>query len=541
MLHFFGRVCVLLFLLLTLQGCNPGEEPSEPAEQREGSPRVILVGVDGADWSVIEDMVAQGELPGFSRMMEEGAYGTLMNPGPQVSPVVWTTFATGHFSRDHGILDFVHPYTDVSGKQPVDVSRRRKPALWNVLDAYGLESTVIGYFVSYPAEPINGRVVSDRAFQGLEGSVWPEKLGQVSREVRRAVRDDREALYARFLPWPYDPAQAEDESSEYHAAARVVKGRVDQRILADAYLRRMTERLLESPSDLFVSYYRLTDIMSHSAWFYHDDADWDEAPTAENKALLGELVRESYRYVDEVIEMMLDRYGGQANILVVSDHGFGSATGRYATNRELLTGNHRPDGVILAHGPDIRPGPIEPTTIMDVFPTLASLLGVPVADTIPGSVNYQLLAESFLSRQPPEFVARYDFDWQAVEARDVDDEAQAEEMESLRGLGYVGEGVTVGDGADDSGYDFWNASDSLIAGNLHAETVYYLLRGDVAAADAVVATLERNRPELLRPLLARTRAKIQGLARQLETEAALAPELESFLQRHRSETSESEQ
>lgn len=532
MLHVFGRACPLVLSLLLLAGCDTGERTSPAPDSRQDSPALILIGVDGADWAVIDDLVAQGELPGFSRMMQEGAYGTLMNPGPQVSPVVWTTFATGHFSRDHGILDFVYPFTDVAGKQPVDVSLRRKPALWNVLDAYGLESTVIGYFVSHPAESVKGRIVSDRAFQGLEGSLWPEDLGAMSDEVRRSVRADSEALYARFLPWPYDPAQAEDESSRYHTAARIVKGRIDQRILSDAYLRRMTERLLESPADLLVSYYRIVDIVSHSAWYYYDDSDWEHGPSTEDQALLGDIVQESYRYVDEVIELMLDRYGGQANIVVISDHGFGSATGPYATQKDVLTGNHRPDGVILAHGPDIRAGRIEPTTIMEVFPTLASLLGVPVADTIPGSVSHELLAESFLERQPPHFIDRYDFGWQQAAGREVDKEAQAEEMESLRGLGYVGEGVTVGDRADSSGYDFWSASDRLVVGNLHAEAVYYLIRGDIAAADAVVDALQRNRPDLLQFFLARTRAKVQALRQRLDMGDKLAPGLTVFLAQH---------
>lgn len=523
-------------LTVALAGCGSDDAPPPPdgaGRTGEETPRVVVVGIDGAEWEVIDRLVAQGELPGFAELIAEGAHGQLMNPGPQVSPVVWSTFATGHFARDHGILDFVYPYEDVSGKQPVDVSRRRKPALWNLLDAKGLESTVVGYFVSYPAESIDGHIVSDRAFQGLEGSVWPEGLRTVSEEVRKAVEAERESLHSRFLPWPYDPAQAEDASSRYQQAARVIKGRIDKRILADEYLRRMTERLMQAPGDLLISYYRIVDIVSHSTWYYHDASDWEEGPAPETEALLGDLVNESYRYADEIIQMMLDRFGGNSNIIVISDHGFGSSTGRYATRNPLLTGNHRPNGVILAHGPDIRPGELEPTTIMEVFPTLVTLLDLPVADTIPGVVNRNLLTDEFLDRRPPRFVARYDFDWQAVEAREVDEAAQAEEMESLRGLGYVGEGVTVGDQPAASGFDFWGASDRLIVSNLHAETVYHLIRGDVAAADTVVHALERNRPDLVNLLLARTQAKIEGLRRETDSGEALAPRTSEFLRGHR--------
>jgi predicted AlkP superfamily phosphohydrolase/phosphomutase len=89
---------------------------------------VIVVGIDGAERDVIEPMIEAGELPNFRRFIEEAAFGHLINPGPQVSPLVWTTFATNHFGRGHGILDFVYPLSDVDRKQPVDSTLRREPA-----------------------------------------------------------------------------------------------------------------------------------------------------------------------------------------------------------------------------------------------------------------------------------------------------------------------------------------------------------------------------------------------------------------------------
>lgn len=533
--------CLKLFVtavsaLLLVASCGGDGDSASGGKPDTGAPAVIVIGADGAEWQVINDLVEQGELPGFARMMEEGAHGHLLNPGPQVSPVVWTTFATGHFSRDHGILDFVHPFTDTEGKQPVDVSLRRKPALWNLLDAHDKRSTVIGYFVSYPAEPVAGRIVSDRAFQGLEQSVWPEAIESLSDEIRRSVRDDREALYARFLPWPYEKAQAEDESSPYHEAARLVERNVDNRIVSDEYLKRMTEALIDEPADLLISYYRIIDIASHALWYYYDASDWDEKPSEEQMELLGDVVQESYRYVDEVIQLMLERFGDEANIFVISDHGFGSAIGQYAPRANpLLTGNHRPNGVILAHGPDITPGELEPTTIMEVFPTLAGLLGVPIADTLPGGIEYDLLREEALDEQPPQYTERYDFGWRVVEGREVDAEAQAEEMESLRGLGYIGEGVTLGDAADGE-YDFWSVEANLLVANLHGEVVYYLLRGDESAADAVANSLKRNAPHLLPLLLARTRAKVHSLRRDVPGADDLAPETEAFVKRHQGST-----
>ena len=524
------------FSLLALAACSDAPQTDRPTDDADpaASPEVIVIGVDGAEWQVIEDMVGRGELPGFARLMEEGAYGHLINPGPQVSPVVWTTFATGHFGSEHGILDFVYPFDGGSGKQPVDVSLRQQPALWNVLDAHGKQSTVIGYFVSWPAEAIDGRIVSDRAFQNIDHKVWPESLEPVSREVRRSVFREESELYQRFFPWPYEDAQAEDESSPYYRAAKMVKGRVDNRIRSDEYLRRMTDRLFHEPADLFISYYRIVDIVSHSLWKYYDASDWDEKPDQRQVELLGDVLEESYRYVDEVIQQAFEKHGDRSNIFVISDHGFGSGTGRYQPQASgLLTGNHRPNGVVLAHGPDIQPGRLEPITIMEIFPTLAYLLDVPIADTIPGSVAYSMLSESFTTNHQPRFVERYDIGWSAPEAQKAGADAQAEEMESLRGLGYIGEGVTLADSSAESRFDFWAVDANLLAGNLHGNVVYHLIRENRAAADAATNALKRNRPELLPQLLARVRAKVHTLREEIPDGEGLAPGTDEYVDAHK--------
>lgn len=524
-----------VFSIFVLAACSDesGAPPATDDADPDSPPEVIVIGVDGAEWQVIEDMVGRSELPGFSRMMEEGAYGHLLNPGPQVSPVVWTTFATGHFASEHGILDFVYPFSGDSGKQPVDVSLRQQPALWNVLDAHDKQSTVIGYFVSWPAEAIDGRIVSDRAFQNLDHGVWPESLEPMSEEVRRSVFADESKLYERFLPWPYESQQAEDESNPYYPAARLVEGRVDSRIRSDEYLRRMTDRLFDEPADLLISYFRIVDIVSHSLWKFYDASDWEEKPDPELVELLGGVLEESYRYVDEVIQQAFDKYGDRANIIVISDHGFGSGTGRYQPRAsDLLTGNHRPNGVVLAHGPDIQPGRIEPITIMEIFPTLAYLLDVPISDAIPGSVAWSLLSEAFTEDNAPRFVERYDFGWNAPSAEEVDEEAQAEEMESLRGLGYIGEGVTLADSSAGSEFDLWQVDANLLVGSLHGNVVYHLIGENRAAADAATNALKRNKPELLPQLLARVRAKVHSLRRELPEGDDLAPGTEAFIKAH---------
>ncbi|HJS74111.1 MAG TPA: alkaline phosphatase family protein, partial [Vicinamibacteria bacterium] len=88
-------------------------------------PLVVLIGLDGATPTVIEELRSAGKLPNFERLIRRGTYGTLqslaaqrvLRPSPRrgfFSPIVWTSIATGQVPEDHGVLDFVLPVADSS-------------------------------------------------------------------------------------------------------------------------------------------------------------------------------------------------------------------------------------------------------------------------------------------------------------------------------------------------------------------------------------------------------------------------------------------
>jgi predicted AlkP superfamily phosphohydrolase/phosphomutase len=122
--------------------------------------RVLLVGVDGADPDILGRLIGEGRLPSFTRLKTTGASGRLRSREPLLSPILWTTIATGRKAQDHGILDFVEVSSD--GKLiPITSTRRRVPALWNILDHAGKSTGVVGWYATYPAEHVRGFLVSD--------------------------------------------------------------------------------------------------------------------------------------------------------------------------------------------------------------------------------------------------------------------------------------------------------------------------------------------------------------------------------------------
>ena len=139
------------------------------------SRKVLLVGWDAADWKVIHPLMDAGKMPNVQRLVENGASGQIATLHPPLSPMLWTSIATGKRPFKHGIHGFSEPTPDGRGVQPVTNLSRKSKALWNILNQNDLRSVVIGWWPSHPAEPIDGVMVSDhyhRASGPLDKG-WP--------------------------------------------------------------------------------------------------------------------------------------------------------------------------------------------------------------------------------------------------------------------------------------------------------------------------------------------------------------------------------
>ncbi|KAB2963300.1 MAG: hypothetical protein F9K16_06930, partial [Thermoanaerobaculia bacterium] len=156
------------------------------------APRVLVLGFDGLDPVAVDRMLARGELPSFARLRGEGAYGRLRSFEPMLSPILWTTIATGRTPDAHGIGHFVALDPATGQSLPVTSDLRRVRALWEILSENARTTAVVGWWATWPPEAIRGWMVSDHLAyhflfgDGLDGGDRSVKTSPPELEARLA-------------------------------------------------------------------------------------------------------------------------------------------------------------------------------------------------------------------------------------------------------------------------------------------------------------------------------------------------------------------
>src|SRR3954468_490963 len=146
--------------------------------------KVLLIGWEAAEWNIIAPLVEAGELPHLNRLIDQGVTARLAAFDPPLRPIAWTSLVTGKRPQDHGILGIEEPAENGVDVRPFSPASRRCKAIWNILSDSNLKCHVIGWPATYPAEKLNGMMLSsdwdetpsEREFDS--GTVWPAEFAQ---------------------------------------------------------------------------------------------------------------------------------------------------------------------------------------------------------------------------------------------------------------------------------------------------------------------------------------------------------------------------
>lgn len=373
--------------------------------------KLLIVGWDAADWMMIDPLIASGKMPNLAGLIGRGVRSNLSTLEPRLSPLLWTSIATGKTPDKHGILNFVEPKPDGSGLRISSSTSRRTKALWNILTQNNMTSNVVGWYASHPAEPIRGSIVSNMLQEGEPANstaswhlpaatVHPQELAsQVAASRERANAVPR-AVMERFVPG----------LSTLSAADPRVSTLAKLMAYAASIERATTVAMNSTPWDLTMAFFDAIDTVGHHFMQFLPPR-MEHVSEAEAR-MYGGVMPGVYQWHDEALGRLLSASGPDTTVIVLSDHGFHSDHLRPVLvdipperRAELESSWHRSLGVLVMAGPGIKGGAqVSLPSILDVAPTALALLGLPVAADFDGRV----LRESLSVDVTSESVASWD-------------------------------------------------------------------------------------------------------------------------------------
>ena len=434
-------MAVAIALGLSLWTCaRAGEKPRQ---------KVLLIGVDAADWSVIGPLLDAKKVPAFATLRDQGASGKLRSLEPLTkSPIIWASIATGKVPSKHGISDFFvkrkekdreaareaakENGKDVGGESPTTSNLWRARPVWDILGSLGKKVGVVGWWTTWPAEPVNGSLISD--YVQYDNGSWPAK------NSRRTYPDGLDSLVAALRRTPQSVSWAElfqfvspIDTTKITARQAELVHELRWIYAADMTFYRVAMHLYKTQRPEFMTvYFRGVDAASHRYWDIDIPGEYNPPLTDTEYDWMKRLIPNYYIFTDRLIGSFMKEADSQTNVVVCSDHGFmGGGRGVMA---------HKLDGVVFLKGPGVKKGvSITGATVLDITPTVLTLFGLPPAQDMDGRPIQEALTSVTLKRiardtrlKSYETATRKPGGEQPI-ASPVDEELR----ERLRSLGYI--------------------------------------------------------------------------------------------------------
>jgi predicted AlkP superfamily phosphohydrolase/phosphomutase len=257
--------------------------------------KLLILGIDGATFDLVLPWIEAGSLPSLARLIQGGVYADLASTLPPVTSPAWPTFMTGCNPGKHGVFDFIQP--SGANFSLVNASKIKQPTIWQQLSNAGCKVGVLNVPVTYPPQPLNGFMIS---------GILSPKGGDISYPTDLLSRYSGELGEYRVAP---KIQYKQGNEADYIQ---------DIRDLIDTHGRWALHLMENEPWDVLMVHFIALDIMMHALWRFMDQTHPRHESSPYQHA-----IRDAYQLVDEYIGKMLDMLPDDANVLVMSDHGFG--------------------------------------------------------------------------------------------------------------------------------------------------------------------------------------------------------------------------
>jgi len=356
---------------------------------------------------------------------------------------VWTTLATGFRPPEHGVTDFRLPGFHGEGLVLATSSHRRRAPLWRIASAQGRSVGFVGWWTTWPAEPVDGFVVSDHLAYNRWG-VWADQARiegdhltfppGLAGELRRfavAPETVEEGTLTDLAPFN------ERERREMMAATKPVIFHAPSVLRfgysTDASNVRFATHLLDTQGqpDLFALVMILGDVAGHVFWHHYEP---NAFPRGDGDTHLAAAIPNVFVQLDRWTGEILERLDPDTYVVLLSDHGMGSK-GLFPRPGSNGAGDHNPDGIIVVSGGGAPVGgDLGTLSSLDFAPTVLALLDLPAAEDMPGNAVEVVLPLDRRGVRPS--IPTYG-DGRSGIFPDLPSPGEKDYEERLRSLGYI--------------------------------------------------------------------------------------------------------
>ena len=289
---------------------------------KKTTPRVCIIGWDGADWRILRPMMEAGRLPNLAAFLAQARHGTLMSTLPPVTAPAWTTFLTGVYPGRHGLFTWQGPLNENLERPFLNASHVRAPRLWDWLTRAGLRSLFLNVPMTYPPAAFDGVLVGGMLTPGTH--------------VRFTHPEEVKARLLAAMP-DYQVDVEMQHTEKDRVSPRGMRAHLEEVRRATEQRTRAWELLLSEygPFDVAMIVYEGTDRVQHPLYGYAAneppdaaDAQWEERR---------EWVWDYYTFLDQHLGRVLEDCEGAEAVIFLSDHGFTGLHWEFCANEWLAT------------------------------------------------------------------------------------------------------------------------------------------------------------------------------------------------------------
>lgn len=271
--------------------------------------KVLVIGLDGATWNLIEPLAEQGKLPTFKKLMKEGVWGELQSTLPPVTGPAWVSFATGRNPGKHGVFDFLLPRRRLDRAQTITSQDIKSETFYEILRGKGLNCILINLPVSFPPRT-EGIVITSLLTKG-NNCVFPPSLLEEIPELRGY----------RICPDP--SCILEGRNTEY------IRDIIDVERKRFECAKRLFE---EKEWDLFFVMFGGMDSCQHRVYHKLEPYVCSENEVTDDDV---EMAMELFGALDDFVKWLTENVTQGGNVLFMSDHGAYSFKGEFLVNAWL--------------------------------------------------------------------------------------------------------------------------------------------------------------------------------------------------------------